>query len=550
MSLALRAVLAWCLAALAVGAWAQLPAPSPQTSAPSNVPAALAHPRATMRTYLEAMNEGRAKDAAQTIDLSSINLVLRDTEGVRIARMLFDVLNRTVYVDIEEIPDTPDGDAWTVVQPKALDGRVLGTVEIARSSTGAWRFSNSTVEALPRMWEGVRDRSVIQGLTEVDARSIAPGEWMRAQVPEAWRGKSLWLEHWQWMFLGALVLATMLLHLLSRILIAVVLRVRGRMGSSTTTEATRRGLRRSVGWILAATLLVKALPYLSLPEILDAPLMFFARFMQFATAVWMLFAIWDAVMEAVAFRATRFMQRADTILMPIATKFGKFVIFAACTVLFAATLGVNLAGLLAGLGIGGLVLALAAKDSVENVFGSLTILFDMPFGIGDWVRIGTIDGTVEEINLRSTRVRTFEDSVITVPNSTMIKASVENMGARRYRRLRVPLSLTYDTSADKIEEFCAGVRDMIAQHPHTRKDKYHVELNQLSESSLDVLLYLFFEVDNLGAELAMRSAFLLDVKRFAESIGVQFAFPSRTLYMQPPSEAGPPADSEKLPVGD
>lgn len=550
MRLALRSFVVWCLTLAAVGALAQIPMPSGSSDDPPGVPSSLASPQATVRTFLESMNDDRVRDAAATLDLTSVNLVLRDTQGPRLARMLFDVLNRTIYVEIDEVPDGPEGEPYLVVRPLSEDGRGLGAITVARGVNGAWRFSGATVEALPKIWEGVRDRSIIQGLTELDARTIAPGQWMRSQVPVGWRGKAFWLEHWQWMFLVGLLLVSVLMHLVARLLLAIVLRVRFKVVGTRLSEAARRGLRRSVGWMLAATSAVLALPYLNLPEVLGAPLVFSARLMQFATAVWMLFAIWDAVMEAFSQRATNFVQRADDILIPIASKLGKFIIFAGCTVLFAASLGINLAGLLAGVGIGGLVLALAAKDSVENVFGSLTILLDMPFGIGDWVRIGDIDGTVEEINLRSTRVRTFDDSVITVPNSTMIKASVENLGLRRYRRLRTQIALTYNTPADKIEEFCAGVRELIANHPQTRKDKYFVEMNQMNDSSLDVMLYMYFETTAYAEEVALRGAFLLDIKRLAEKIGVDFAFPSRTLYMQP-SDAPhlAPASEEHSPSG-
>ncbi|MCB8933537.1 MAG: mechanosensitive ion channel family protein [Chthonomonadaceae bacterium] len=539
MSPALRFLLASAACLLAAGARAQLPMPPIGGGSPNQVPERLSNPRATVRTFLEAMNESRTKDAAETLDLSSVNLVLRDTEGPRLAKMLFDVLNRTIYVDLELIPDKQGGDAYTLVRPKDPAGRVVGAIELARLDSGAWKFSRATVEALPAMWEAVRDRPTIAGLKEIDARSVDPGEWLRSQVPEPWRAKSFWLEHWQWMMLGALVLASVALHLLTRLLLAGVLRVRYRIVGARLSDSVRRGLRRSIGWILTASMLLLSVPYLNLPELLGAALILGSRVLQFATAIWMLFAIWDAVMEAFSNRATQFMQRADAVLIPIASKFGKFVILAAGLILFAASMGINLAGIVAGIGVGGLVLALAAKDSVENVFGSLTILFDMPFGIGDWVRIGEIDGTVEEINLRSTRIRTFEDSVITVPNSNMIKASVENFGVRRYRRLKMAIALTYSTPPEKIEEFCAGIREMIANHPKTRKDKYHVEMNAMNASSLDVLLYMFFETDLYAEELALRGAFLLDIARYAETIGVEFAFPSRSVYIQssPPSAA-------------
>src|SRR5213075_891075 len=131
-------------------------------------------------------------------------------------------------------------------------------------------------------------------------------------------------------------------------------------------------------------------------------------------------------------------KRTERLLVPVTRKFVAVIILIGGLLVEAWVLfgGQHGAEAIAGLGIGGLAVALAAKDSVENVFGSLTILFDMPFALGDWVKIDKVEGVVEEINLRSTRIRTFEDSLITLPNSNLIKASVENFGARRFRRQR------------------------------------------------------------------------------------------------------------------
>jgi MscS family membrane protein len=185
------------------------------------------------------------------------------------------------------------------------------------------------------------------------------------------------------------------------------------------------------------------------------------------------------------------------------------------------------------MGIGGLAIALAAKDTVGNVFGSLAILFDRPFEIGDWVTIGDVDGTVEKVGIRSTRIRTFYNSLITVPNSVIINATIDNYGQRRFRRIRIFLGITYDTPPDKIEAFCEGIREVIRQHPYTRKDYYHVYLNNFSESSLDILLYCFQECPDWSTELRERQRLFLDILRLAKHLGVEFAFPTQTLFMNP-----------------
>ena len=124
-------------------------------------------------------------------------------------------------------------------------------------------------------------------------------------------------------------------------------------------------------------------------------------------------------------------------------------------------MGVNVFSLLAGLGLGGLAFALAAKDTAANLFGSIMILTDRPFKIGDWVKMDGVEGTVEEIGFRSTRVRTFYNSLITIPNATIANVQIDNLGVRQYRRTTATLGVTYDTSMEKMNQFVEGIRKII-----------------------------------------------------------------------------------------
>ena len=156
---------------------------------------------------------------------------------------------------------------------------------------------------------------------------------------------------------------------------------------------------------------------------------------------------------------------------------------------------------------------------------------DQTFHTGDWIVVNDVEGSVEEVGLRSTKVRTFYDSLITLPNSVFITAKVDNMGQRRYRRLRSLLSITYDTPPDKIEAFCEGIRELIRLHPYMRKDYYHVYLSELGASSLDILVYVFWETPDWSTELRERQRFLLDILRLAKALQIDMAFPTQTLHV-------------------
>ena len=222
----------------------------------------------------------------------------------------------------------------------------------------------------------------------------------------------------------------------------------------------------------------------------------------------------------------------DDQLVPLARKALKtFVIIIG---IFAILKGLrfDIIPLLTGLSIGGFAFALAAQDTLKNFFGSLMIFIDKPFQIGDWITSGNIDGTVEEVGFRSTRIRTFRDSVLYVPNSVIADSTVDNHGLRKYRRFYTKLSITYDTPTDLIETFVEGVRKIVLDHPETRKDNYNIFLNEYEAHSLDIMLYVFFHVPTWNDELRCRQEIMLEINKLAEHLGVRFAFPTQTLFVE------------------
>ena len=185
-------------------------------------------------------------------------------------------------------------------------------------------------------------------------------------------------------------------------------------------------------------------------------------------------------------------------------------------------------------------MALASKDSISNFFGSVTVLVDRPFEIGDWVIAEGIEGTVESVGFRSTRIRTFYNSVITLPNSRLTTTVVDNMGRRRYRRVKTVIGVQYNTTPDQIDAFCEGIRELIRRNSCTRKDYFHVYFNNFSESSLDIMLYFFLRVPDWSTELRERHRLFTEILRLAHELKISFAFPTRTLHMHPEQELPSP----------
>lgn len=248
----------------------------------------------------------------------------------------------------------------------------------------------------------------------------------------------------------------------------------------------------------------------------------------------------DVVCDFLRARAAMSENKFDDMLVPLLRRTLKIFVVLIGLAYFSSRVTDDFYKVVAGLSIGSAVLLFAFKDSLENVFGTFTVLMDQPFQLGDWITVGSVDGTVEKVGFRSTRVRTFYNSVITVPNRDFISATVDNWGARRYRRITQTLGVTYDTPPEKIEAFCEGIRELIRQHPYTRKDYFHVYLNGFGSSSLDVMLYCFLEVDDWSMELREKHRLFADILRLAEQLGIQFAFPTTSLHVVKPEDLAHP----------
>ena len=174
----------------------------------------------------------------------------------------------------------------------------------------------------------------------------------------------------------------------------------------------------------------------------------------------------------------------------------------------------------AALGIGGLAFALAAQDTLKNFFGSLMLIADRTFRVGDLVRIGANEGVVESVGLRSTRIRGLDDSLLTIPNSDLTTAHVTNFGARRYRRFKTQITVPHGTPPDRLIEFRDGILEQIQQNSAVRQEKYGVALNDLGGSGVEILVQVFLNVSESHAELIARDRLILEVVRLADRLGI------------------------------
>lgn len=486
--------------------------------------------RATMRTFLDAMKEKRIDDAAACLDLSGFSVVIRDEQGHKLAEPLYETISRVKTVVIRRIPDKPDDKPYIHWQ-----GDKGGIIAIARQGEdsdrpGHWLFTSKTANWLAGVYTVPR--------------------WLRPYVPEWATGKWFLMQHWQWVGSGLLLVLGWVAYRLTIAVLGALARLWFARHGVAVDERVQLSSFRPVGILAMAMVWWRGLIWISPPADLWAVLLFAVKFITCWATVWTVYRAVDLLSDYVASLAAKTETKMDDMLVPFGRKVAKTLITILGVVFIVDQFTEETPlKLLAGLGLGGLALALAAQDTLKNLFGSATVLADSPFKVGDWVQIGDVDGTVESVGFRSTRIRTFYNSQVVVPNSTLMTATVDNYGARRYRRALTMLSVTYATPPDLIDAFCEGVRELIRLHPYTRKDYYHVYFNKFSDSSLDILLYVFFEAPDWSTELRERHRLFIDILRLANKLGVEFAFPTQTLWMERAAKGAPAAERVTLSSG-
>jgi len=247
---------------------------------------------------------------------------------------------------------------------------------------------------------------------------------------------------------------------------------------------------------------------------------------------WILLRIIDFVAHVFAYRASLTVSKEDDQLVPFVKELVKI---STITIAFFVVLGyvfeINVLTLITGLGIGGIAIALAAKESLENLLGSFTIFVDKPFVVGDFVKVAGVEGTVEKVGFRSTRIRTAEKSLVTMPNKKMIDTALENMTVRNYRRIKFDIGLTYNTPVEDIKVIAQKITDYINGHEKTNDDAI-VTFENFGASSLDLQVLYYIEMMDYNPYLKIKEEINFKIIEIVQQSAGEFAFPTQTVIHQ------------------
>lgn len=495
----------------------------------------LSNPRRAVHTFIHWQQEGHERPGfvVQTMQLAED---LNDEEKLELAEKLKRVLDsRGLLVEYESIPNNPSYvDSLTGLNQYILFASLPEVYLVKQNDQ--WLFSEATIQEIPEIYSETFSVFV---------------EMVVDQLPESMHTELLGIKLWQYIAIFGWLLLGFILRLLFEFVFEnYIRRITGKTDTSWDDELIVQ-VEKPISFVFMMSFYWLTYTNLQLSVTVNYYLSLILEIAVFASMIWLFYNLVNVLSSYLSELAGKTDSKLDDQLVPLLRKTLKVFIVILGVIFILQNNGVNVTSLLAGLGLGGLAFALAARDTLANFFGSITIFMDKPFQIGDLIKTSNVEGVVEEIGFRSTRLRTLYNSVISVPNSNLAVTEIDNLGLRKFRRLKMTLNLTYSTTPEQMEAFVEGIKAIIKTNEKVRQDSYEVHFNEYGAHSLDVLVYLFFDVTGWSEYLQLKHNFLLDIYRLAEEVGVEFAFPTQTLHVDSvfsdePRKVGKDSSEEEL----
>jgi len=515
-------------------------------------------PRATVQSFITALNNAytlivaeeseqkyipKLERAMRCLDLHKIAPEFRLESGLEAAVLLKEIIDRIGLPPYQDIPGVEDlhktdGDDDIVLEKWAFPKTEITIALITDGpQKGEYLFDSRTVAKAVAFFKLVShlDYQEVETVTPniYGEYRFTPGPWIDRQwikeLPSHFRQPILDQTVWQWAAMGlVLVFGAALSFLAYR---AAQIWDRHRKTSDVSPQGGRFlailfmiGVTYFETTIIESQIRITGGTLRTIVVVLDIILVLLVA--------WAVTTVLRAIAESIIANRRLRPKGIDSQLVRLTFRFITILVVMGLFFHTADRLGVPAYSVLTGLGVGGLAVAFAARETLANFLGSIMIMFDRPFRIGDWIKVGDSEGTVQDIGFRSTKIRTFYDSVLSIPNAETVNVAVDNMGMRQFRRVRTVLQVTYDTPVDRLESFVEGIKVIIRANPHTRKDYFHVVFNDFGAHSLDIMVYFFLKVPDWTFELIERERIFLEIIHLAESLDVSFAFPTRTLHVE------------------
>ena len=349
------------------------------------------------------------------------------------------------------------------------------------------------------------------------------------------------IQDYAWFF-GAILVGFIFKKLISKYLSHLLFKVVGKKGTEVGIDKFDALLTKPIGFCIMLSIIYLGSSHIEYPTVWNlAPesevglkMLINKGFslMYVYSIFWIILKVIDFIGLILNKRAEATENKMDDQLIPFIIEIAKIITYVfALVIVMGNVFEVNITALATGLGIGGLALAMASKESLENLLGSFTIFFDQPFTVGDIVTVGSVTGVVEKVGFRSTRIRTFDKSLVTVPNKKMIDAELDNLGLRPIRRVKFNIGLTYETAPEQIKAIVTDIQEMINLHEKTNQDG-RVRFQEFGSSSLDIMVMYFVNSPKWEDLINVKEEVNYKIMEIVKKHNSDFAFPSTTVYLQ------------------
>src|SRR5262245_29147627 len=471
----------------------------------------------------------------ESLDLSEVPPAARQKTARAAAVALYEVLSRIPIPPLEEIPDAgqvkpPEGKAparWVIPDTEIALARVQ-----QGPRSGEFLFSPDTVARAGEFYERVRAlpyrRPVplgnVHDLVVTGGGWMVPFAWIEA-LPAALRVPIAGQSAWKWIGLGLILgVATLFLWLVYRV---------SQLGGAGHPFLRALAQFAMPAAVLAAT---PALAYLALVQLnllggVGSAVELATTAVTFLAGAWMSWRFAPVVAEAIIASPSIPPESVDAHLIRVTARLLGIVGAMALLAVGADRLGLPVYGIIAGLGVGGLAIALAAQPTIENLIGGMNLFADKPIRVGDACKYGDQTGTVEAIGIRSARIRGADRALTTIPNAVLAKMPIVNLTHRDRMLIQTVLSLRYETRPEQLRYVLVKLRQLLLGHPRVHGDTARVRLVGFGASSLDLEVFAYVRTSDWAEFLGIREAILLRIMEIVEEGGTAFAFPSQTLYL-------------------
>ncbi|OJW67190.1 MAG: hypothetical protein BGO68_01340 [Candidatus Amoebophilus sp. 36-38] len=465
-----------------------------------------------MNSHLGALREGNAN-----YEIAAKPFLQNDRdheEAIKLAIGLQSILEeKQIQIDLNEVPQEPNYIDPTSKSHLYRLTESLPEVYLVKVHN-QWIYSEATVAYIKNFYEKnsfLKGKSPLQGILKYVYR------------------KGLFEIHgWQLMMLVCSLLLGIALYKLLHFILHRYCQFLAK--SEGYKEITN--LIRPINLFIISFLVRFLITFLKLPKLVEEGLLIYWRGFLFFIGMLLSYHLVDLFTFYIRKQTLENKLNFNLVLLPMLKVSLRVIVVIVGVIVTLQSFGFDVKGLLAGVGIGGLGFALASQDTIKNFFGSLVILTDKPFNIGDYINSENVDGKVEEIGFRSTRIRTNQGSSIYVPNGKLADSYIDNYGLKQYKQFKTHIPIACTTPIPLIEIFIEGLRKISERCPASREGKYYIYLYDLKKAIFYIRFELNFDVTDYNSELANRHDILMKIIKLAKALDIEFAFPTHTLHVE------------------